>query len=103
MYLDHDVLVLVPPDALLVVDDWYEDLVEDVGPRLPEGVVRLAPASHQPHLTLHSGRYIPRDELSLTLAPASHQPHLTLHSVKFTGGRYPETTFLLLFNLNINF
>ena len=70
MYLDHDVLVLVPPDALLVVDDWYEDLVEDVGPRLPEGVVRLAPASHQPHLTLHSGRYsvyIPRDELSLTL------------------------------------
>ena len=77
MYLDHDVLVLVPPDALLVVDDWYEDLVEDVGPRLPEGVVRLA--------------------------PASHQPHLTLHSVKFTGGRYPETTFLLLFNLNINF
>jgi len=52
MYLDHDVLVLVPADALLVVDDRDEDLVEDVSARLAEGVVRLAPAGHQPHLPL---------------------------------------------------
>ncbi len=50
--LDHDVLVLVPADALVVVDDGDEDLVEHVRPRLPEGVVRLAPARHQPHFTL---------------------------------------------------
>ncbi len=50
--LDHDVLVLVPADALVVVDDWDEDLVEHVRPRLSEGVVRLAPARHQTHFTL---------------------------------------------------
>jgi hypothetical protein len=50
--LDHDVLVLVPADALVVVNDGDEDLVEHVRPRLPEGVVRLAPARHQPHFTL---------------------------------------------------
>jgi hypothetical protein len=50
--LDHDVLVLVPAYALVVVDDWDEDLVEHIRPRLSEGVVRLAPARHQPHFTL---------------------------------------------------
>ncbi len=66
-HLDHDVLVLVPADALLVVDNGDEDLVEDVGPRLPEGVVRLAPARHQAHLTLKHAHFvvISPSELSL--------------------------------------
>jgi hypothetical protein len=55
--LDHDVLVLVPADALVVVDDGDEDLVEHVRPRLPEGVVRLAPARHQPHFSLMYKEY----------------------------------------------
>jgi hypothetical protein len=31
--------------------------VEDVGPRLPEGVVRLAPARHQAHLALKHAHF----------------------------------------------
>ena len=51
-HLNHDILVLVPADALVIVDDRDEDLVQDVGPCLSKGVVCLAPASHQPHFTL---------------------------------------------------
>ena len=40
----------MPPDALVILDDGDENLVEDVGARLPEAVVRLAPARHQPDL-----------------------------------------------------
>ena len=51
-HLNHDVLVLVPADALVIVDDRDEDLVQDVGPCLSKGVVCFAPASHQPHFSL---------------------------------------------------
>ena len=44
--LYKNVLVLVPPDAFLVLDDGDQDLVQDVGTGLAERVVRLAPPGH---------------------------------------------------------
>ena len=49
-YLNKDVFLLVPVDALLVLDDGDQHLVQDVGPCLPKGVVSLAPSSHHPDL-----------------------------------------------------
>ena len=45
----------MPSLAFPVVDDWHLDLVQDVGSRLPERVVRLAPAGHR---ALHAGQGI---------------------------------------------
>ena len=40
----------MPSDAVLVFNDWHQDFVKDVGPRLPECVISFAPASHQADL-----------------------------------------------------
>ena len=40
----------MPPDAVLVFNDRHQNLVKDVGPRLPECVISFAPASHQADL-----------------------------------------------------
>ncbi len=50
--LDGYCLVLVPRAALAVVDDGHKNLVQQVGARLAERVVRLAPAGHHAHLAL---------------------------------------------------
>ena len=54
--LDHDVLVLVPADALLVGYDGHEDLVQDVRAGLAERVISLAPACHEASPTWEGGR-----------------------------------------------
>ena len=40
----------MPADAVLVFNDWHQNFVKDVGPRLPECVISFAPASHQANL-----------------------------------------------------
>ena len=40
----------MPADALVVLDDGDQHLVQDVGPSLAEAVVCLAPARHQTNL-----------------------------------------------------
>ena len=40
----------MPADAVLVFNDWHQNFVKDVGPRLPECVISFAPASHQADL-----------------------------------------------------
>ena len=46
----------MPADAVLVFNDWHQNFVKDVGPRLPECVISFAPASHQADLA--GERYI---------------------------------------------
>lgn len=42
--LNSDGFVAMPTSTLVIVNDWHEDLVQDVGPRFAERVVSLAPS-----------------------------------------------------------
>ena len=42
----------MPADAVLVFNDWHQNFVKDIGPRLPECVISFAPASHQADLAV---------------------------------------------------
>ena len=46
----------MPADAVLVFNDWHQNFVKDVGPRLPECVIGFAPSSHQADLACE--RYV---------------------------------------------
>ena len=63
----------MPADALVVLDDGDQHLVQDVGPSLAEAVVCLAPASHQTNLASEvdvGGRQTDGDDVVLV----EHRP-----------------------------
>ena len=40
----------MPPNTFIILDDWHQDLVKNVGSRLAETVVSFAPSCHQTNL-----------------------------------------------------
>ena len=63
----------MPADAVLVFNDRHQDFVQDVGPRLPEGVISFPPASHQADLACEryvGGRQTDGDDVVLV----EHRP-----------------------------